>query len=1171
MGLFRATRLLRQTDLISVFEAEAATEGGGARRLAVKRFAPKRAPDDPWVRVFLEEAKLLSRTRHPNLAVVVDFGRSGGEPYQLEELFDGDDLEMVRNNARAFRGNMPADLVLYLITEIASALAHLHAVVAGEPRAFTERFSPGSVRVSTMAEVRLVDPLLGTSDDFTDLDLPNPDTNPPESIDVFAVGALTKWLAAPEPLDPELGAIVSKAIHSNPGKRWSKVSDLHQALDSLRKARADGGDSRLGAERRLRAFRPSIPAPPTAMAGLPSQVEVDEGPPTNEQAPTIPVEFDTGVDHRALGRKEIRVGATIDGRYRIQEPIGFGGMGTVYRAVQLTVDREVALKTVLPDEDSADMSILLSRFENEAKVISQLRHPNNLRLYDFGRLSEDEVYIVTELLRGETLEERVNAGDLTVERVLRILIEVSDALWEAHEKGIVHRDIKPRNLFLDRVGDREIPKILDFGLAKLRGERQRTAVGIVVGSPSYMSPEQARGVEVAPSSDIYSLACTAYEMLCGSPPFVANNSAAILYMHVHEAPVPPSRRTPPVELPPDLEAVLMSMLSKNTAERPQTAAVLRDKLLDIERRILSEKGSLSSDGSKSPKPPGQAKDGDRDLLIGAMVNNYRLEELLGASAAARVYRAKHTVLGRENALKLLTDLGQKHPSVAKRLRREAQALSRLKHPNIVEVIDFGLTQDGSPYLAMELLQGITLKRALAEQGPLSPERAAAVSLQIALALAHAHKGGFVHRDLKLSNVMLLSEDRVKVLDFGLARSVGTELGTALTQQDALVGSPGYMAPEQIEDARAAGPAADLYSLGCVMYALLTGRPPFTGSVVDVIEKQRSVKPAPLPPSRGLERLIAKLLEKRPSDRPASAEAVIRAIEELAVLPEGTTGSLIALAESSTDPEQDAGTEIVDPADQDPLDLPTAYTPSAPNSRVPLPPLVPAFTPVRLTPSPQLTITQRKSPLPIILLVSAVAVSTLALGVLIGRKSNPQAAPEPRPPEAWPIPEAVPAEAPRVVAASPIATPSPTPVETIAPIPRPSRAEVARPRPSASAGETRSLDAELAQAWAKQGISAADAEYFPSVSDALKSYRRDKSETNLARLTTAIGEAQITSGFLKNKADRLLKKIPAGDEALSTRGVDLGAKVGDARDDRARASLARELISLEREIDAATPR
>jgi hypothetical protein len=460
-------------------------------------------------------------------------------------------------------------------------------------------------------------------------------------------------------------------------------------------------------------------------------------------------------------------------------------------------------------------------------------------------------------------------------------------------------------------------------------------------------------------------------------------------------------------------------------------------------------------------------------------------------------------------------------------------------------------------------------------------------------LAHAHRGGFVHRDLKLSNVVLLEGDKVKLLDFGLTRGVHAELGTALTQQDALVGSPGYMAPEQIEDARQAGPAADLYSFGCVIYALRTGRTPFTGTIVEVIEKHRSARPAPLPPSGGLERLVAKLLEKRPEDRPASADAVIAEIEQLGLLPEGTTGSLIALAEAGTDPEQDAGTEVLELApERDTIEPPVVVTPPAPPQPVSFP--GPALTPS--APRSFGATPQRKSSAPIVALVAAVAVSTLALGVLIGRRSS-------QPPVAPPVaPEVQPEAAPRAVAvveatASPIAAePSAAPVTAQAlpaeaphavdapratEAPRPTERPRASPRPSPTKS-ARDFDGELARALSERGLALSDAEAMPGLAELLAIYRRDKSaraegtDASFERLLGGISQAELSPKVLQNKLDRVSKLLSRRSASLPPEKVakleestlDLGSKISAAKDPAARSRLARELAALERAIEGA---
>lgn len=273
---------------------------------------------------------------------------------------------------------------------------------------------------------------------------------------------------------------------------------------------------------------------------------------------------------------------------------------------------------------------------------------------------------------------------------------------------------------------------------------------------------------------------------------------------------------------------------------------------------------------------------DADPLIGSQVDRYRILELLGKGAMARVYRAAHRVLDHEYALKVLFGEIASNPDLAERFRREAQVISKLNHPNVVSVVDFGTTEAGLTYLTMELVRGRMLREVLKAEGPFSPLRAARILRQIASGLAEAHGRGFVHRDLKPSNIMIVEEgsgERVKILDFGLVRaaSEGAEEGH-LTKTGQFLGTPLYMSPEQILGAEIT-PQADLYALGVVLFEMLEGRPPFKGNKIAEIRQQHMTGvPPPIRPSLGLETLARLLLEKAPERRPRSAEEVIAVID-----------------------------------------------------------------------------------------------------------------------------------------------------------------------------------------------------------------------------------------------------------------------------------------------------
>lgn len=303
---------------------------------------------------------------------------------------------------------------------------------------------------------------------------------------------------------------------------------------------------------------------------------------------------------RSTGPTDRLLGTVIDGRYAIREVIGAGGMGRVYLARQTSAERDVAIK-VLAEHITADEGAV-SRFENEARIVSQLRHPNTIQLIDVGRLADGRLYLVTEYLSGISLRDRLAQGPLSPRAALRLVLQVCDALDEAHAKGIVHRDLKPSNLYLERVGESELVKVLDFGIAKLADQNGLTLTGMVFGTPNYMSPEQATGAKLDRRSDIYSLGVILYHCLAGRPPFNPSAPHAVLYQHVHEAPPRFADLTNPVAISAALEELVLEMLAKDREHRPSDVREVRRRILTLERRAESEPSLLIV--SELP-PPGE--------------------------------------------------------------------------------------------------------------------------------------------------------------------------------------------------------------------------------------------------------------------------------------------------------------------------------------------------------------------------------------------------------------------------------------------------------------------------------------------------------------------------------------------------------------------------------------
>ncbi len=247
------------------------------------------------------------------------------------------------------------------------------------------------------------------------------------------------------------------------------------------------------------------------------------------------------------------------GQYQIVARIGRGGMATVYRARQASLDRDVAIK-VLPDFFAEDEGYR-ERFQQEARSIARLKHPNILNVFDFGQ-ERGITYLVLELVEGGTLAERVGRP-MDLHEVIRIIRPIASALHHAHAQGVLHRDVKPSNILIHRDGT---PVLGDFGLAKMAGSvRRLTASGTVIGTPEYMSPEQSAGDPIGPASDQYSLAVVAYEMLTGRVPFEADTPAAVLLSHINKA-VPPTHELVG-ELSRHVEDALRKALAKNPLER----------------------------------------------------------------------------------------------------------------------------------------------------------------------------------------------------------------------------------------------------------------------------------------------------------------------------------------------------------------------------------------------------------------------------------------------------------------------------------------------------------------------------------------------------------------------------------------------------------------------------
>ncbi len=294
------------------------------------------------------------------------------------------------------------------------------------------------------------------------------------------------------------------------------------------------------------------------------------------------------------------IGAIVGGRFRITGILGEGGMGRVYTGEQQmgTKVRKVAVKTLLA-QFAKDPQVL-ARFMRECGTVSELEHPNTIKVFDFGQTDSGELYIAMELLSGVSLEKALEAGPLHPDRVDRILGQVCGSLQEAHDKGIVHRDLKPANIYLTvRAGQDDYVKVLDFGIAKhdeasAKQEQKLTQQGTVLGTPPYMSPEQFKGAKLDPRSDIYALGVVTYEMLTGRLPFDADTPWLWATQHMTAQPFPFETLPLGSQVPTKMRGAVMRALSKDVAHRQQTVTEFYEELTLGTPRLAVSSGPRSS-------------------------------------------------------------------------------------------------------------------------------------------------------------------------------------------------------------------------------------------------------------------------------------------------------------------------------------------------------------------------------------------------------------------------------------------------------------------------------------------------------------------------------------------------------------------------------------------------
>ena len=590
---------------------------------------------------------------------------------------------------------------------------------------------------------------------------------------------------------------------------------------------------------------------------------------------TIPAPPDSGGSpggHGSGVTQAIGSGDTLNDRYQIVSMLGQGGMGSVYKAIDHELDRTVALKTIRADLVANPAA--LRRFKQELLLTRQIAHYNVIRIFDIS-VSEGRRFISMEYIDGEDLSSFLRSkGVLQPNEAAAIIEQICKGLAAAHAEDVVHRDLKPQNILMDKRGR---VCITDFGLARSFDDAGHSRTGGVLGTPRYMSPEQCRGEQADRRSDLYAVGLMMYEMLSGVVPFADEGMISLFTRRARDR--APSIDTLVPQCPPYLTRVVMRCLEIDRARRYQTA----DEILhDLDRAPTSSRSSVPKSDHLEVS----------DLKPGTMLGRrYRIEAEAGQGGMGKVFRASDLELSRSVALKVIRPELTGDPETLERLRHEVTLASRISHPSVVRTHDLGEC-DGLRFISMAWLEGETLDHLIHRAGVLDEPTIIRIAEQICGGLQAAHSEGIVHRDLKPGNVMLDAEQRPYLMDFGLAEtprlhcvySPSTPTQSGMTSGLNSSGTPRYMSPEQVAgepvDSR-----SDLYSLGLILYEMGTGVPAFRGDTSFQTMMQRISEPPRYPrllnPSLSpkLADIIMRLLERQPDQRFATAAEVLEALHQ----------------------------------------------------------------------------------------------------------------------------------------------------------------------------------------------------------------------------------------------------------------------------------------------------
>jgi serine/threonine protein kinase/tetratricopeptide (TPR) repeat protein len=684
-----------------------------------------------------------------------------------------------------------------------------------------------------------------------------------------------------------------------------------EALDVFRKIQAEDLQFRDVEKRVARLESPSRPSP--------TPVPGPAGPPEDRRQLAIRRLQDRGIatlkvcsqcgrcyDHRSERCSEDRsllvaprvVPFVLLDRYRLVRVLGEGGMGMVFKAHDQRLDRTVAIKIVAAEEINDPLT--RNRLEREARVVARIKHPGVIAIYDSGELEDGSAFLVMELLEGADLGSILKTyGRGKPAQVASLLRQTGAAVGAAHRMGVIHRDLKPQNLFFVNGKDGFQVKVLDFGIAKARTiEASVTQSGMIMGTPAYISPEQIHDPNVDARSDLYSIAVVGFEALTGVRLIAEAEILKMLFAVMNDPAPLPSSRLPGI--PAEIDRAFADALAKDPKDRPGdldqwvgSVAEMLERLKPdtqgwpekipligargappaaLDEGPTAEMAAPPPRPSATPAPSSPAASPSTSVHAAAAPRaeaataqeaakpaRFTIKEILGEGSLGSVNRAEDRVDGRSVALRRLPKALLTGQGVLAALTADLKAAAQVSHPNLVKVLGL-VNVEGHPSVISEYVQGKNFAEALKAGHKMAMKQAHSLARVLAQVLSLLHSKGLVHGSIQPSNIMVAS-GVVKVADLGLGR-------LAFTVTPAL----NYRAPENQLDV-----AGDLYGLAACVYHLLTGTHP---------KSQSQGVALPLPSTlavgvpEAFDKLLLRCLHPRQALRFSTADAILDELAEM---------------------------------------------------------------------------------------------------------------------------------------------------------------------------------------------------------------------------------------------------------------------------------------------------